>query len=184
MQGKQMRGLDPRQKHISGHHRFQQFTPEGMDIYQQLFGMLGPDSDISRLANGDEGAFAQSEGPALRQFSALQGGLASRFSGAGMGARRSSGFQNTANQASSDFAQSLQANRQNLQRQAMSDLYTMSHAFLGQQPYGLQERQQKQSSGWGSVLGGLAGGALGATTGNPFWALQGAQLGSGIGGSF
>ena len=52
------------------------------------------------------------EAPALKQFSGLQGNLASRFSGMGSGARRSSGFQNTSNQAASDFAQQLQANKQ------------------------------------------------------------------------
>ena len=39
-----------------------------------------------------------------------------------MGARRGSGFQNSQNQITSDFAQDLQANRQNLQRQAIQDL--------------------------------------------------------------
>jgi hypothetical protein len=89
----------------------------------------------------------------MRQFSALQGGLASRFSGAGMGARRSSGFQNTASQANSDFAQTLQANRQGLQRQALMDLHGISQGLLNQQPYGLQKRGQNQPSGWNDLLG-------------------------------
>jgi len=75
------------------------------------------------------------EAPALRQFSGLQSNLASRFSGmGGLGARRSSGFQNTMNSAASNFAQELQANRQNLQRQALQDLMGFSNSLLGQRP--------------------------------------------------
>jgi hypothetical protein len=53
-----------------------------------------------------------------------------------------------------------------------------SGALLGQQPFGLQEKGQKQSSGWGSLLGGLGGGALGMSTGNPFAAIGMSQAGS------
>src|SRR5882672_46659 len=71
----------------------QQFTPEQMDLFRSLFGHTGQDSFLSKLAGGDEEAFGQVEAPAMRQFQGLQGQLASRFSGMGMGARRSSGFQ-------------------------------------------------------------------------------------------
>lgn len=182
--GSKMRGVDPRMKHISGHHRFQQFTPEQMELFMQAIEQMGPDSFLAKLAAGDEETFNQMEAPALKQFSGLQGGIASRFSGMGMGAGKSSGHINTQNQAASDFAQQLQSNRIGLQRQALGDMQSYTQQLLGNQPYGLQERQQKQSSGWGSLGGAAVGGILGATTGNPYWALQGAQLGYGVGSSF
>ncbi len=115
--------------------QMQQFTPEQMQLFQQLFGQLGPESFLGKLAGGDQSMFEQLEAPAMQQFQGLQGQLASRFSGMGTGARRSSGFQNTANQASSDFAQQLQSQRLGLQRQAIGDLMGFSNQLLGQRPY-------------------------------------------------
>ena len=115
--------------------QIQQFTPEMMDLYQQMFGHLGPESQTSRLAMGDQSTFDELEAPALKQFSGLQGNIASRFSGMGQGARKSSGFQNTMNQASTDFAQQLQSQRQGLSRQALNDLMGYSNALLQQKPY-------------------------------------------------
>lgn len=120
--------------------QLQQFTPEMMELFQQLFSNVGPDSYLSRLAGGDQSFFDEIEAPAFRQFNELQGGLASRFSGGGGGqgalsSRRSSGFQNTANSAASNFAQELQANRQGLQRQAIQDLRGFSNDLLNQRPY-------------------------------------------------
>ena len=67
----------------NGFQRFQQFTPEQMQLFQQLFGNVGPDSFTSRLAGGDQSAFEDIERPALQQFAGLQGQTASRFSGMG-----------------------------------------------------------------------------------------------------
>jgi len=135
----------------------QQFTPEQMGLLQRMFGQVGPDSYLSKLAGGDESTFNQIEAPALRQFSGLQGNIASRFSGMGAGAQRSSGFKNTMNQASSDFASDLQAQRQGLQRSAIRDLHEMSTNLLGQRPYetGLMP---KQKSGWQQFLESITGG--------------------------
>lgn len=113
----------------------QQFTPEQMQLFQSLFGQVGPDSFLGKLAGGDQSQFEQLEAPALKQFQELQGGIASRFSGMGSGARRSSGFQNTMNQATSDFAGQLQSQRLGLQQQAIRDLMDMSNQLLGQRPY-------------------------------------------------
>lgn len=134
--------------------QFQQFTPDQMELFKQMFSHVGPDSYLSKLAGGDEETFQQMEAPALRQFSGLQGGLASRFSGMGMGARNSSGFQNTSNAAASNFAQQLQSNRQGLQRQALQDLMSMSGNLLQQQPYEnfLEKKQHKQPF-WKKALG-------------------------------
>lgn len=133
----------------------QQFTPEQMQLFQQMFSHAGPESFLSRLAGGDEELFSQMEEPALRQFSQLQGGLASRFSGmGGLGARKSSGFQNTANQAASDFAKDLQGQRQGLQRQALTDLRGFSQELLGQRPYeNFLVKKQEKKPFWQQALG-------------------------------
>lgn len=169
-----------------GYGALQNFSPEQMQLFQQLFSNVGPESFLSRLSSGDQGTFDQMEAPALRQFQELQGENASRFSGMGMGARKGSGFSNFQSQATSDFAQDLQSKRQLLQRQAMSDLMGMSNSLLGQKPYGFYQKPQKQGSGWGSIGGAALGGLGGllAGGGNPMMGLQGANLGYGIGSGF
>jgi len=144
--------------------RIQNFTPQQMQLFQQLFSNVSPDSFTSRLAGGDQSAFEQMEAPALRQFGALQGNIASRFSGMGSGARRSSGFQNTQTQGASDFAQDLASRRQGLQRQALLDLMGLSEGLLNQRPYE-QFLTKKPQSFFQSLLGGLAP-ALGQGLGN------------------
>lgn len=164
----------------------QNFTPEQMQLFSSLFGNVGSDSFLSRLAQGDQGIFEQMEAPALRQFSGLQGNIASRFSGAGaggqgraLGSRNSSGFYNTMNSAASNFAQELQSQRQNLQRQALQDLMGYSKELLGQRPYE-NFLVQKQQSPWASIVGNLAGAIPGLATsfmggGSPASALKGAS---------
>lgn len=131
----------------------QQFTPEQLDLFSQLFGHLGPDSDLSRLAGGDESIFEQMEAPAWRQFQEAQGQLGSRFSqlapGA-MSAQRGSGFQNTAGQLGSDFAMNLSANRQKLSRQALQDLFEMSHMLMNEKPFEriISGKEQKEPGFW------------------------------------
>lgn len=115
--------------------QLQNFTPEMMELFQQMIDQLGPDSFLSKLAGGDEETFQQMEAPALRQFNEILGGIGSRFSGMGMGARKSSGFQNATTAAGSNFAQDIQANRLNLQRQATGDLMNYSNQLLSQKPY-------------------------------------------------
>lgn len=160
------------------------FTPEMMKLFQQMFSHVGPDSYTARLAGGDESLFAEMEAPALRQFSGVQGNLASRFSGMGSGARKSSGFQNTINQAGSDFAQDLQSRRQGLQRQAISDLMGMSNQLLGQRPYEnyLVPRQNSawQEAGIGAATG--FGQAVGAGITGGFGGFGGASASSGFNG--
>lgn len=133
---------------------FQRFSPEQMQLFQSLFGNVGPDSYLSKLAGGDQTMFNQLEAPALRQFGELQGNIASRFSGMGTGARRSSGFQNTMSQAGQDFAQQLQSQRMGLQRQAMQDLMGFSQMLMGQQP-NEQFLMKKQKPWWQELLLGI-----------------------------
>lgn len=176
-----------KEKIPSGYGKFSlnNFTPDQMNLFKQLFGLVSPESNLSRLAMGDESRFSEIEQPALRQFGELQGGLASRFSGMGMGSRNSSGFQNTMNAAAQDFAKQLQSNRQELQRQAIMDLMGLSNSLLGQRPQetGLYEKKN-QSSGIGGGIGALLGGLGGFALGGPTGALGGSQLGYGIGSSF
>ena len=162
--------------------RLAQFTPEQMQLFQQSFAHLSPDSYLARLAGSDEALFNEIEAPALKQFAGLQGDIASRFSGmGGTGARRSSGFQNYMTQGAQDFASQLQAQRQGLQRQAIQDLMGYSRELLNQRPYeqSLVEKPQKQAKpalgGWGGAVGALGGAAIGYFAGDPF---KGAKIGS------
>lgn len=157
------------------------FTPQQQQLFGQLFGHLGPDSYLSKLAGGDQSMFDEIEAPAKRQFSGQIGNISSRFSQGG--ARRSSGFQNSATAASSNFAQELASNRQQLQRQALQDLFGMSNMLLGQRPEDrfLVEKPQKQGGGWDSFLSGLGGAipsaAMGFLTGGPGGAVMGGASG-------
>lgn len=164
--------------------QLQQFSPEQIQLFKQLFSHVGPDSYLSRLAGGDEGTFSQIEAPALKQFGALQGNIASRFSGMGSGARRSSGFQNTQTSAAQDFASQLQSQRQSLQQQATNDLYRMSNELLNQRPYE-QFLTDAGPSGWqkfGSAgKGALSGAASGAAIGSVIPGV-GTAIGAGVGG--
>jgi len=163
--------------------KMQQFTPEQMQLFQQMFSNLGPDSFLSKLSGGDEGTFDQLEAPALRQFSGIQGNLASRFSGMGTGGRHSSGFQNSATQAGSDFAEQLQSRRMGLQSQALKDLHGLGNQLLGQRPYDqfLSQDQEKKTPFWQKLLGGalpIAGAGIGGLFGGPAGAALGGKIGS------
>jgi hypothetical protein len=128
----------------------QQYTPQQMQQHNQLYQHVGPDSYLSRLSQGDQATFDEMEAPALRQFNELQGGMASRFSGQGLGGRQSSGFKNASNAAAQDFASQLQSNRQSLQRQALNDIMGYSDMLLNQRPYdvGLAEKRQRPPGFW------------------------------------
>jgi len=176
-----------REKIPSGYKKasIRQFTPEQMELFQSLFGHLGPDSYLSKLAGGDEETFAQMEAPALKQFQGVLGNLGSRFSGMGMGGRKSSGFQNATTSAASDFAQQLQSQRVNLQRQAIMDLLGLSHQLLGERPYeNYLQKKESSSSGWGKIFGAGLGGLGGFLLGGPGGAMAGAKFGSDLGSGF
>jgi hypothetical protein len=176
-----------KEKVPSGYRKasLQNYTPNQMQLHDQQYGFLGPDSYLNRLASGDQSFFEEMEAPAFRQFNELQGGIASRFSGMGTGGRRNSGFQNTMNQASSNFAQDLQSKRQDYMRQALNDLMGFSNQILNQQPYTNKLVKKDQSgSGWGGAGGALLGGAGGFFLGGPAGAIGGAKLGYDIGSGF
>jgi hypothetical protein len=151
----------------------QQYTPQQMRIFEGEEQYLSPDSYLGRLAGGDESIFNEIEEPALRQFNELQGNIASRFSGMGMGGRKSSGFQNTTNTALQDFASQLQAQRMNLRNQAIRDLMGFSNQFLNQRPVEKGFQKKDRSGGWGEGVSTLFGGGPGLATGDTGGAIQG-----------
>jgi len=161
----------------------QNFDPMQMELYQRLHENVAPDSFTARLAAGDQSLFQDLERPALRQFGELQGNIASRFSGLGSGARRSSGFQNTMGQEGSNFAQTLQANRLNMRQQALRELMSMSGDLLAQKPYEttLTPKGPKGPSGFQKALPYI-GGAVGGFFGGPQGALMGFQGGTALAG--
>ena len=138
----------------AGFRKLKNYTPEQQQLFSNSFANVGQGSYLSRLAGGDQSLFGEMEAPAHRQFNELQGNIASRFSGLGMGSRRGSGFQNSMSQASSNFAQDLQSRRQELQRNALQDLTSMSHQLLNQRPYSYM---QKGPSLLEQILGGIIG---------------------------
>lgn len=165
--------------------QLKQFTPEQMRLFKSMFSQVSPDSYLSKLGMGDESTFEQMEAPAMRQFQALQGQLGSRFSGMGMGAQRGSGFQNAANQQTSDFAMDLASRRQQLQRQAIQDLMGISNDLLGQKPYDRYlVKPQPEQNGLLGLLGTAGGAGIGGYFGGPQGAMAGAQIGHSIGSSF
>lgn len=181
---------DPRSKDIIPKNydlaQLQQFDPMQKRLYGQQEQYLGPQSYLARLAGGEEGIFDEIEAPALRQFQALQGDIASRFSGMGLGGRKSSGFQNATNTATSEFVQDLASKRNELKRQALQDLMGFTDTILGQRPVdrSLVEKQQKQpkQSGWNAFASGLGGAIPGAitgfATGGPVGAVAGGAAGA------
>lgn len=111
--------------------QLQRFSPQQQQLFQDLFSHVGPQSYLQRLARGEEGA---DEEGAWRDYQTALGGLASRFSGMGMGGKRSSAFQNLGTQSAEDFASTLADRRQGLQREALQELFQLSNLLLSQQP--------------------------------------------------
>lgn len=116
-------------------------SPQKSNLFNSVLGGIQPglmDSigSMSKLAGGgDEKTWGDLEAPAMRQFSQLQGNLASRFSGAGTGARNSSGFQNTMGGMAGDLAASLQGQRMGLQQNAQSQLMNLFQNLMGQNEF-------------------------------------------------
>ena len=147
--------------------QLQQFTPEQMNLFRQMFSQVGPESFLSKLAGGDESQFEALEAPAMRQFGQLQSQIASRYSGVepgAMSARRGSGFQGAQTSAAERFAEGLQAQRLGLQRQALMDLMGISESLLGQRPYE-QQLLKKAPSIW-ETFGSMFAEGLGKGVGS------------------
>lgn len=120
---------------------------------------------MTRLVQGDPEMFAQLEAPALRQFGQLQGNIASRFSGMGSGARRSSGFQNTMGAAGEDLAERLQGQRMNLQQGASQSMMNLYSQLMGEDHFDSMLTPKKKSFFQELMLGAIPGLSEGASQG-------------------
>lgn len=136
-------------------------SPQQMELMNKLLSGLGGFTGegggldfLSKLASGDPEMFAEMEAPAMRQFGELQGDIASRFSGAGMGGQRSSGFQQAQSGAASELSEKLASNRMGMQQSAIQQLLGLSGQLLGTSPF--ENIYHEGSQGvLGSLLGGL-----------------------------
>jgi len=150
------------------------FTPQQQELFSSLFGHVGPESYLSKLAGGGEEGFGPMEERAQRDFQGAIGGLASRFSAMGSGARKSSGFQNASSQSAQDFASLLQDKRHDYRRQALQDLMEMSQSLLSQSPYEqfILPKSQKSPSFLKQLALGLTGsaGSMGSSLGTMYGA--------------
>lgn len=157
-------GAMPGNKGISGYNHAQlpNFTPQQMQLFQSLIGgsqggINSSLANISKLAQGDQGAFEALEAPAYEGFNRTLGQIGSRFSG--LGARNSSGFQNAVYGAGADLAQQLQSQRFGIQQQSQESLLGLANSLLGQQPYqNFVTPKDRDTSGadWLQLLGNVA----------------------------
>lgn len=126
----------------SGYNSFQLPTknPQQMMAMQQglssLMPHLGNSFDrLGKLASGDDSAYSSLEAPAFRDLQAALGQTASRFSGMGTGARRSSGFNLAASDTARQLAENLQSQRLGLQGGFMNQLMSLYSNLLGQDTF-------------------------------------------------
>jgi hypothetical protein len=170
------------------------YTPNQQELFKRQFEKVGPESYVSRLAAGDEKIFEEMEKPAWRQFQQAQGELGSRFAelapGA-MSARKGTGFQNAAEQLSSDYALGLYSKRQELMREARHELREHTNELLGQRPFDKyviakpkKYQEPEEEGGNYGIPGMLVGGATGYLTKGPAGVIPGAKAGFDIGNQF
>lgn len=141
----------------------QNFSPEQMELFRNLFSQVAPESFLAQLASGSPESFAAIEAPAYKDFQTALGQLGSRFSQLApgtLGAQKSSGFSLAGSQAAQDFAERLQEKRLGLQRQALSDLSSLSQMLLEQRP-STTDFIQKQPGFLKSLLSGATSGFAG-----------------------
>jgi hypothetical protein len=166
--------------------QFQKYTPQQMKLHQQQFGLLDPNSYLYRMAQGDPQLMEEMERRNLRDFSGTMGNMASRFSGAGMSGRHSSGFKIAGGMEARQLQESLAAQRGQMQSQAIKDMIGLSNQILGQDP-NEQFLVEPKKQWWQHAVGGiapLAGAAIGAKYGGLEGAKFGHDIGSGFGNAF
>lgn len=138
---------------------------------------------LSSLAGGGtQKQWDQLEAPALRQFGALQGDLASRFSQAG--GRHSSGFQNTMSEAGAGLSEQLQSQRMKYQQDAQDRLMSLFQSLMGQDEFNqfLTKQKQKKNRFGGALSGAGQGAIAGSSLGWP--GAVGGAIAGGVGGWF
>lgn len=148
-------------------------SPEQMQLFSSMMGGSAPGissglNNMSQMAQGGSPEFwEQLEQPAWNDFNKAQGQLASRFSGMGMGGRKSSGFSNASGGMAGEFSQKLQSRRMQMQQQAIKDLLGLGRELFSKDSYDTQFIPQKKSfweeMGPGSIEALIkAGGTVGA----------------------
>jgi len=165
-------GVTPPKANISGYKTSQvpKFTPEMMKIFGSLLsgvqgGIPGGLDYLSKLASGDEEAFAEAEAPAYSAFQKTLGDIGTRF--AGVGAMGSSGFQNATSGAARELSENLGAQRMGIRQNAIDSLMQLADRLLSKEPY--QTFATPKTDWWemaGNILasasGGFGGGVGGA----------------------
>lgn len=148
-------------------------SPEQMDIFSQLSSGSGGNiqSILKQLQGlsdgGDEDYWSQLEAPALRQFDKRQGDIASRFSGMGMGGRRSGAFQTAVGNENTDLQERLSAQRLGIQGNARNQLMELYRSLLGENlsDSGLTPKPQSFLKQLGIGLSGGVGQGIGTAAG-------------------
>lgn len=146
----------------SGYSQYQlpQFTPQQMQLYNQMIGSLGGLGGgmdyLNRLASGDEELFKQIEAPAYQALQQQQAQTAGRFSG--VGGQDSSAFANALAGQSGQMAQNLASQRSQMQQGAIDKLMGFSERMLQQRPYetGLQQEGGLDIQGLIETFGPMA----------------------------
>ena len=152
--------LDPLQQQIHGQL--------GQGLGQYVSGLTGKVGGLATGASDED--WQKLEAPALRQFGATQGNLASRFSGmGGSGSRNSSGFQNTMGEAGASLAEQLQSQRMGYQTQAQQQMMQMINMLLGRDTLNQGFVPEKENFLKQLTLAGVGAGgkAAGAYLGRP-----------------
>jgi len=133
-------GSAPPKTKISGYkqHNIQKFTPEQLQLFQQLSGTVTPGATsgtdwLSKLASGDTSAFEEMEKPAYNAFEKQVGALGNRFSH--LGALDSNYFENAISGAGRELQENLASNRMNIRQNAINSLLNQSNTLLGQSPF-------------------------------------------------
>lgn len=122
-----LNGTDPSNQQYSTQ------TPQQSQLLQQLMqGLQGGQSNIpgldylQSLFSNDEGAFHDYEAPLMRQFNEqVVPGLAERFSGAGMGSRNSSAFNNQLASAGTRLTELLGQQRGQLRQGGLGQINSL-----------------------------------------------------------
>jgi hypothetical protein len=137
-------------------------SPEAQQLYNKLINSVQGGAEkgtdyLSKLASGDESIFKQIEAPSYAAFDRLLDQTGSRFSQ--FGARDSSAFQNAVAGQGAELAQTLGAQRNDLQTNAIMKLLGLSENLLGKNPNEtVLNPNQKDTSGqdWMKLFGEVA----------------------------
>lgn len=163
--------------------------PRAMELYGQVAQSLRPHlggavQELGQLAaGGTPEQWQQLEAPALRQYQQLVGGIGARYSGLGMGAQKSSAFQNELSGTAADLAERLQGQRLGLQQNALNQLLSLYQSLIGTDTFDTMFLPKKKPF-WQEFLGGMAPGiGQGLGTAGSLWGMGKLGLLSGMGSS-